>query len=191
LFLVAAVVQIVIVLGFVGARESLLRRGEEIVLATVPVDPRDLFRGDYVVLRYEVSSVDLCFGSVGSRIYVPLVRAEDVYVQANAERVPPSEDLTALRSRHAGPVLKGQIETQVPALADEPMTPPPENEPGLAVPDDGRSCVVSYGIESYFVPEGTGREIEQQLGDIKVRVTVDGEGRAAIVGLVPEDDPPR
>jgi uncharacterized membrane-anchored protein len=56
-------------------------------------------------------------------------------------------------------------------------------------PNDLRTCDVSYGIESYFVPEGTGREIEQQLGDIKMRVTVDGEGRAAIVGLVRSADP--
>ncbi len=170
LFLVAAVVQIVIVLGFVGAREALLRRGQEIVLATVPVDPRDLFRGDYVVLRYEVSSVDLCFGSVGSRIYVPLVRSGDVYVQANAERVRPSEDLTDLRSRHQGPLLKGRIESRE-----------------ITTPNNLRGCEVSYGIESYFVPEGTGREIEQQQGDITMRVMVDGEGRAAIAGLVPND----
>ena len=171
LFLVAAVVQIVIVLGFVGARESLLRRGQEIMLATVPVDPRDLFRGDYVVLRYEVSSVDLCFGSAGSHIYVPLIRNGDVHVQADARRHPPAEDLTDVRSRHQGPVLRGQMESA-----------------GFN-PDDQSSCQVSYGIESYFVPEGTGREIEQQLGDIKMRVTVDGEGRAAIVGLVQSADP--
>ena len=32
-----------------------LTTGETILLRVVPVDPRDLFRGDYVILSYEIS----------------------------------------------------------------------------------------------------------------------------------------
>ena len=33
--------------------------GQEVRLEIVPVDPRDLFRGDYVVLGYRIGTVDL------------------------------------------------------------------------------------------------------------------------------------
>lgn len=36
----------------VSDRVQLLRSGREIVLPIVPVDPRSLFRGDYVILSY-------------------------------------------------------------------------------------------------------------------------------------------
>ena len=171
LFVLAAALQIIVVLGFAGAREALLRRGTEIMLATVLVDPRDLLRGDYVVLRYEISTVDLCFGPVGSAIYVPLEKDVDVYVQLASRRMAPAESVEQLRSRHDGLFLKGRIESTI-------------NSPGG---EAANTCEVSYGIENYFVPEGTGREIERELGDIRMRVTVDGEGRAAIIGLEPPE----
>ena len=38
-------------------RTLLLKNGREIVLPIVPVDPRDLFRGEYVRLGYDISTV--------------------------------------------------------------------------------------------------------------------------------------
>src|SRR3989344_3670842 len=43
---------------FIASKESVLRGGQEVLLQTVPVDPRDIFRGDYVTLRYEISTLD-------------------------------------------------------------------------------------------------------------------------------------
>lgn len=45
--------------GFILYKEYTLRTGTEVILKTEPVDPRDLFRGDYVVLNYEISTLDL------------------------------------------------------------------------------------------------------------------------------------
>lgn len=36
---------------------AILRSGQDIVFQTEPVDPRDLMRGDYVVLGYEISNI--------------------------------------------------------------------------------------------------------------------------------------
>lgn len=46
-------------LGLVGlyAYHASALRGETYMLRTVPVDPRDFFRGDYVILNYEISRV--------------------------------------------------------------------------------------------------------------------------------------
>jgi len=63
------------ILGYmVWDRVQLLRGGEEFVLDVVPVDPRSLFRGDYVILGYDVSSVD------GSLLRGPVERNEVLYV---------------------------------------------------------------------------------------------------------------
>src|SRR5688500_20133905 len=49
---------------------------------------------------------------------------------------------------------------------------------------DFRRCQMEYGIESYFVPEGTGHRIERHAGDLRVRVSVGGDGAAVIEDLV-------
>ena len=40
-------------------RAAILRSGQEVRLEIAPVDPRDLFRGDYVVLAYRIGTVDM------------------------------------------------------------------------------------------------------------------------------------
>jgi uncharacterized membrane-anchored protein len=39
---------------------------------------------------------------------------------------------------------------------------------------------VEYGIESYFVPENTGKDIEQNIRDTYVKVALDSFGNAVI-----------
>ena len=47
-----------LVLGYMaGEREHILRNGKIIYPRTAQIDPRDLFRGDYVRLHYEISSI--------------------------------------------------------------------------------------------------------------------------------------
>ena len=38
-------------------RVSLIKNGREIALQVMPVDPRDVFRGEYVILGYDISQV--------------------------------------------------------------------------------------------------------------------------------------
>jgi uncharacterized membrane-anchored protein len=54
------------------------------------------------------------------------------------------------------------------------------------VGNEGRKASVRYGIESYFVPEGTGRELEQQVLDKKISavLAVGKSGEVAIKALV-------
>jgi len=48
IFILLAVFWLIIIGGFIGFKEYTLRTGQEVVLKTVPIDPRDLFRGDYI-----------------------------------------------------------------------------------------------------------------------------------------------
>jgi uncharacterized membrane-anchored protein len=49
--------QIVFLLGWAGYHEFVRSRAPAILLKTRPVDPRDLLRGDYMVLNYEIATV--------------------------------------------------------------------------------------------------------------------------------------
>jgi uncharacterized membrane-anchored protein len=151
-FWVVVALQVLGVLSFAAVKEIGLRVGREVVLATVPVDPRDLFRGDYVVLRYEVTRFENCFNGIGSVVYVALREREGMWVASGR---PTSSFEAALDQGDV--VIKGQVSQRTRT-----------------------SCDVTYGIESYFVPEGTGRAIEQARGKIKMRVVVDGLGNATI-----------
>jgi uncharacterized membrane-anchored protein len=154
------------VLGFmVWDRVQLLKHGREIVLPIIPVDPRSLFRGDYVRLNYGLSRVpgSLIEGSLGrgAAVYVAIARGADgVWTSVKAARA-----LDAAGGPEAI-VLKGRI----------------EHGGG----GDGRDAFVRYGIEKYFVPEGKGRELEALARDKKLAavVAVDGGGHAAIKGLM-------
>ena len=52
-----AVLQTAVLGWMIESRAGILRSGEEILLKTAPVDPRDLLRGDYVILSYDVSTI--------------------------------------------------------------------------------------------------------------------------------------
>lgn len=166
LFIAVIVVQVVFLLGLVGYRESILALGRTAVLQTVPVDPRDLFKGEYVVLRYEITT----FGqdpanpeekryrlrgeiNKGDQVYVALTTDESFdqgWLDVQADKPTDTTDL----------FIKGRV-TQV--------------KNGL--------ITVEYGIEQFFVPEGRGLEIEQ-AEDVDVRVKINRSGTAAIEALI-------
>ena len=46
-----AVAQIGFLVSMIAGRASILRTGQEVLLDVRPIDPRDLLRGDYVILN--------------------------------------------------------------------------------------------------------------------------------------------
>ena len=54
-FLVIVAAQVLLLLGLIADREYTLRAGVEVVLETLPVDPRSLLQGDYAILRYKIA----------------------------------------------------------------------------------------------------------------------------------------
>ena len=96
--------QLAVLIGFTGLREVALRTGTEVVLQTVPVDPRSLMQGDYAILDYEIARLpDWMDGfSAGSTVYVVLREERDVWT---------SSAYTDERSRVAGEVfIRGRID---------------------------------------------------------------------------------
>jgi uncharacterized membrane-anchored protein len=162
-----------VVLGYmVIDRVQLLRTGREVVLPIVPVDPRDLFRGEYVRLGYDIGNVTV--GQLGT---ISLRRNDELYVVLEKKSDGtwhPVELARSLPRQDSADrlVVRGRSNTD---------TPVPSHWVGNV-----RFPFVRYGIESYFVPEGEGRRLEALAREKKlaVLVAVDRGGNAAIKGLI-------
>lgn len=130
-------------------------RGETILVRTAPVDPRDLFRGDYVILNYEFSRLphyaEMGHGTPGQTVYVTMAPEPDGkhWFGVKYSDIKPN----------SGIFLKGTL-----------------------VKGDR----IEYGIESYFVQEGKGKEYEQAIraGNLSAEIAVDPSGKSALKGLV-------
>ena len=57
-FLGAIILFVVVLASGVYTQEDLRRNGQQVILDTMPVDPRDILRGDYVDLAYEIGRGD-------------------------------------------------------------------------------------------------------------------------------------
>ncbi len=81
LFFAVIAAQVVGLLAFAGVREAALARGREVVLQTVPVDPRSLLQGDYAILDYEIARLPghVADTPVGDVVYVGLREHRDLW----------------------------------------------------------------------------------------------------------------
>ncbi len=81
--LVAA--QVVGLVVFAGVRQSVLSQGREVVLQTVPVDPRSLLQGDYAILDYEIAAPPGYLGDLraGETVFVVLRESPDAWYAAD------------------------------------------------------------------------------------------------------------
>jgi uncharacterized membrane-anchored protein len=113
-------------LSWAGWHEQVRARAPVIRLKTVPVDPQDLLRGDYMILRYEISNMK------------PPV-ATDAETRGNS-------DFWVILEPRDG------FHAAVSSSREQPSVKPPQ----IAVKawPDGRGAL--YGIENFYVPQGKG-----------------------------------
>lgn len=163
-------------LVLVESRARILRSGTEVRLATAPVDPRDLFRGDYVILNYKISTLDLT-AIDGDKTFE---RNQPVFVRVapGADGLAEAKGVYLARPAAAGGALLEAKVTSTGACVTNANGDPDCNA--------GRRAIrVSYGLESYFVPQGTGRAIETtDKARIEIVAAVSGSGQAAIKRLL-------
>lgn len=167
---IVALAQTLALVWMVAGRVSLLSSGREIVLETVPVDPRSLFRGDYVRLGYKISRLE------GEDLppELALKRKRDViYLTMLAEGRKPAKLVTAslqkpTKLKPNEVVIRGRVTSNWRRAPDK------------------RLVRVRYGLERYYVPEGKGKALERMVGknNFAVLVAVADDGEAAIKGLM-------
>jgi uncharacterized membrane-anchored protein len=148
------------------AGNSIPNRGAGVVLLrVVPVDPRDLFRGDYVILGYDITRVPPD-GVAG--LPHPMV-------QSNALEWKGRTVYVTLEPEGDGQHYRGG------PVGATPPSPGTKFIQGTLV-DTWR---ISFGIESFFVQEGKGKQYEDAIREHRLwaEVALSPSGKAALRGL--------
>ncbi len=177
--IIVAVLQTAVLGYMVGERAWGLRSGVEVILKTAPVDPRDLLRGDYVTLNYDISRIPLStlregppkMGLNGQTLSVRLKKQDDGYwgiVESSFKALDPKPDTVILKSLPFDYVFYG-----------EPTDPAQE------------MIGVTYGIERYYVPEGQGHDIEsaRNANRVAIAARISSDGKAHIRSLLLDGKP--
>lgn len=130
--------------------------GEEVVLEVVePVDPRDIFRGQYAVLEYSITTLNVSMldsePDEGETVYVTLEKDSEYWVAVDASTQRP--DTTCIR---------GEVESV-----------------------RGGTVRVSYGIENFFAEPEEARRIEEERwrNDVAGIVAVDSRCGSVLRGV--------
>jgi len=157
--ILAASFQFVVLLAAIGLAVWPRLTGDTILLRVVPVDPRDLFRGDYVVLSYEFSRLGRS-NLPGPKMDGQFQQGQQVFITL----VPESD------GRHYR--ASGWSLTR------------PSGEKYIAghYTDFGR---IDCGIEQYFVQEGKGHDYENAIRShgLSAEVALTPDGTARLLGL--------
>ena len=153
--LVVVCAQLAVPLALAGLAAADLAFGEEIRLQAQPIDPIDVFRGNYVVLRYEISSLQA----------VSEVRRGDTTVRR------PLRVLGCLERPLRAPRAR--------RLRQDDL------RPGTKRAHAGETVGIEYGIETYYANAERAREIESSIasGQLYVVVDLDDDGSARIKRL--------
>lgn len=173
--LLIVLLQSLVLAAMIAKRQYSLNTGTQVVLETQPIDPRSLFRGDYVRLNYTISSLrlDELGGDDEFRrhdtLYLRLRPGEPYWQPVAVYHRPPQPAPEEV-------VLRGEVQ-----YSRGQMWNPQTRESELV-----RNLRVRYGIENYFVPEGEGRRLERPTEgeEIALRVAVDRYANAAISAVL-------
>jgi uncharacterized membrane-anchored protein len=167
--------QTLVLIAMVALKQWTLNTGTPILLETQPVDPRSLFRGDYVHLNYTINTIKL--DEVGGddvfrryqRVYVVLKPGSRYWEPVSVHQSPPTVQSGFV-------IIKGAVESTIDSAWD--------SRTRSRTPQRGLN--VRYGVEDYFVPEGTGRELEVRRDGKRVdlRIAVDRYGNAGIKAVL-------
>ncbi len=164
---IIVVIQIILLAFVAGKREWIIAKGEQVYLKTAPVDPRDIFRGDYVRLDYEIAqpNVNLINEPLKTKdyrvIYASLIKDERGI-----------GEITHIGFEQPdGLFIKGYL-----------------NDKNISSwRNRGR---IKFGIEKYFVEQGEGISIEKIRGrasqwqsSMEMDVNLGSDGTAVIKGF--------
>ena len=157
--------QVIALMATIIQHELGLSGGQEILLETAPVDPRDLLRGDYVILNYFFS------GIAESQFQPPLDSPPKaglpVYVALKSDGTVHGLSRVSLQPLTVSPdeiLLRGEVDHRHPWRSGVP---------------------IKYGLERFYVHEGTGNP----TGKLTVRARVSSRGHAQIVDVLVDGVP--
>ena len=162
-----AAAQVLVLLGIAGLAWATAGQGQLVQLRTCPLDPRDALYGDYVRLNYTIS--DLApglwrgpgarpdFGRSGQQVFVRVAPAGAAWAATGIYGTRPAAG--------AGPeaILPATVEGQWAGTVH-----------------------LRYGLERFYLPEGTGHRLEATARDTSgrlVRIAVAPWGTVRLLGV--------
>ncbi|MFC0524844.1 GDYXXLXY domain-containing protein [Pontibacillus salicampi] len=159
LFIVVIGIQALYLIGMAASYYVMEDIGKTITLKTAPIDPSDVFYGDYVRLNYEISTIpeDKWEGdkpSHGGKVYVVVEETESGTYDINRAGV------TSFATKDK--------EVQLTARYDY---------------KEVNRHIVDYGIERYYVEDNTGEQYEDKVGEMVVDVAIAPWGQKRILSL--------
>lgn len=157
--LVGVAFQFIVLIAMIALPLTTLVTGDTILLRVVPIDPRDLLRGDYVILSYRFSQLP----PQG----IPGLDPNEQEGATVFVKIEPEKDGKHWRG--------GEISLF------EPST-------GKFIQGEIHQNRIELGIESFFVQEGEGLKYEQAAreGNLSAEIALDGAGKAVLKRLVIE-----
>jgi len=158
--------QLLILAVMAGQREWVRRTGRAVYFRTAPVDPRDVMRGDYVRLSYDISRVprELWRGPLPAQITNLAAVPRDTRVYASLQL---QEDGVAqlvslgLDQPRGGLYIRGRTETSSPEQIN-----------------------VRYGLEALFLEQGKGLELEAGRSRNGIQVPLEMKAAVSPNGIV-------
>lgn len=149
LFALLVGLQVGFLLVWAGYHETVRRTASVVLLKVVPVDPRDIVRGQFFRLGYEISQLDQPNANdwtTGREVWVGLDPQDDGFWAASG--VYAERSAATMLHQHA---VSGRVVRSW----------------------NPRQLRIEYGIEEYYVPEGTPTPDFRHL---TVEATVSGAG---------------
>ena len=167
--IVVAVFQVLVLAGEYLGSVYPLWTGERVILEIIPVDPRSLFRGNFVRLNYEIANLDEraiaedAKFKKGDVAYLTLEETDRVFHPHKISRDKPDQ----------GVFIRGRVTNFY-------------REPGKA------SLTMNYGIEAYFASKKRALEIENAFRERRgqdeavayAQVRIVSNGKAAIEDIL-------
>jgi uncharacterized membrane-anchored protein len=180
-YVLAALALCGLIVAMILPRAAILRSGQEARLEVVPIDPRDLFRGDYVVLGYRIGTVNPPPG-----VSTPFTRGQQVFVTLRPDSNGKSQAVAISAER---PTASGN-DIVISGVVSTPSTCQLNDAGARDCKLGSRAVGVRYGLESYFVPQGEGKKIERvEKARLEVIAAVAPSGQAAIKRLLIDGQP--
>lgn len=181
-YLMAFLIPFVILLSMTIKPAITNALGSEILIKTKPFDPRDVFRGDYIYLNYEINEItlDKLDNSVlnirdDKEEYEPFkeLRKKNLYVTLKESKGVYEVDKVSLNKPNEGIYLKAKYRytlQDMPEKEDENINKEKEK---YVVPK-AIGINVDYSLDKYFVPENTGKDLEDkaQKGELLAKIKV-------------------
>jgi uncharacterized membrane-anchored protein len=171
-FFLAVAAQVVLLVVMFGFYQTIVNTGTEVWLKTRPIDPRDMFRGDYIQLDYDINHVSGVYNydsnkySTGDTVYASLDKqfGEKYFsvlsYNLSHDKCPDYPSTLCIKGRVVSISTQNQTNTSSPDQYNENSGP--------------INLVLDYGINQYFVKEGSGQRItNSDKGEVKVVISKD------------------